>query len=147
MLPRWAQNLLEQHPGAEEPTPEVPIPSWLEDEVKKKPLWYIIRESDVVREAHPFVVYDEILKEPTQWADILATKRLEVEALAKEFIERGIRRVIFTGCGSAFFTAIHGNLLLRRFTDLTTEAIKLNELAHYFLNVDAAMLAVIEHTA
>ena len=64
MLPRWAQNLLEQHPGAEEPTPEVPIPSWLEDEVKKKPLWYIIRESDVVRDRHPFVVYDEILKEP-----------------------------------------------------------------------------------
>src|SRR5438874_5955360 len=121
MLPRWVQNLLEQHPGAEEPTPEVPIPSWLEDEVKKKPLWYIIRESDVVRDRHPFVVYDEILKEPPQWADILATKRLEVEALAKELTERGIRRVIFTRCGSAFFTAIHGNLLFRRFTDRSEE--------------------------
>jgi len=146
MLPRWAQNLLEQHPGAEEPTPEVPIPSWLEDEVKKKPLWYIIRESDVVREVHPFVVYDEILKEPTQWADILATKRLEVDALAKEFTERGIQRVIFTGCGSAFFTAIHGNLLFRRFTDLSTDAIESYELAHYFPHVDAARTAVIAHS-
>ena len=146
MLPRWVQNLLEQHPGAEEPTPEVPIPSWLEDEVKKKPLWYIIRESDVVRDRHPFAVYDELLKEPPRWADILATKRLEVEALAKELTERGIRRVIFTGCGSAFFTAIHGNLLFRRFTDLSTDAIESNELAHYFPHVDAARTAVIAHS-
>src|SRR5437764_13081898 len=99
MLPRWAQNLLEQHPGAEEPTPEVPIPSWLEDEAKNKPLWYIIRESDVVREAHPFVVYDEILKEPAQWADLLATRRLDVEGLSKEFSERAIRRVLAPGSG------------------------------------------------
>src|SRR5437588_9232618 len=115
MLPRWAQNLLEQHPGAGDPYQEVPILSWLEDEVKKKPLWYIIRESDVVREVHPFVVYDEILKEPTQWADILATKRLEVDALAKEFTQRGIQRVIFTGCGSAFLTAFHEILFFSLF--------------------------------
>src|SRR5207302_4074192 len=146
MLPRWVQNLLEQHPGAEEPTPEVPIPSWLEDEVKRRPLWYIIRESDVVREVHPFVVYDEILKEPAQWTDILATKRSEIDALAQEFTQRGVRRVIFTGCGSAFFTAIHGNLLFRRFTDLSTDAIESYELVHYFPQVDAARTAVIAHS-
>src|SRR5436309_13856210 len=101
MLPRWAQNLLEQHPGAEEPTPEVPIPSWLEDEVKKKPLWYIIRESDVVRKWHPFVVYDELLKEPTERADILATTRLEVEALAVELTDPGVGRGLCTGCRAA----------------------------------------------
>src|SRR5437016_14641484 len=105
MLPRWVQNLLEQHPGAEEPTPEVPIPSWLEDAVKKKPLWSIMRESDVVRDRHTFVVYDEILKEPPQWADRLATKRLEVEALAKELTARGLRRVVSRGRRPAFWTA------------------------------------------
>jgi glucosamine--fructose-6-phosphate aminotransferase (isomerizing) len=146
MLPRWAQNLLDQHPGADAPTQDVPIPYWLEEEVKKKPLWYIIRESEVVRHQHPFVVYDEILKEPAQWADILATKRAEVDELAKELAERGIRRVIFTGCGSAFFTAIHGSLLFRRFTDLSIEAIESYELVHYFPHVDASKTVVIAHS-
>jgi len=146
MLPRWAQNLLDQHPGADKPTAEDPIPSWLEEEVRKKPLWYIIRESEVVRDRHPFVVFDEILKQPAQWTDILATKRSEIDALAQEFTQRGVRRVIFTGCGSAFFTAIHGKLLFRRFTDLSTDAIESNELVHYFPQVDAARTAVIAHS-
>ncbi len=146
MLPRWAQNLLDQHPGADMPTAEVPIPSWLEDEVKKKPLWYIIRESEVVRDQHPFVVYDEIRKEPAQWSDILATKRPEIDALAKDFIQRDVRHVIFTGCGSAFFTAIHGHLLFRRFTDLSTDAIESYELVHYFPQVDPNRTAVIAHS-
>jgi glucosamine--fructose-6-phosphate aminotransferase (isomerizing) len=137
---------LDQHLGAEKPTADVPIPSWLEDEIKKKPLWYIIRESEVVRDRHPFVVYDEILKEPAQWTDILATKQSEIDALAQEFMTRGIRHVIFTGCGSAFFTAIHGNLLFRRFTDLSTDVIESYELVHYFPQVDAARTAVIAHS-
>src|SRR5437879_13145452 len=146
MLPRWAQNLLDQHPGADKPTAEDPIPSWLEDEVRKKSLWYIIRESEVVRDRHPFVVFDEILKEPAQWTDILATKRSEIDALAQEFTQRGVRRVIFTGCGSAFFTAIHGNLLFRRFTDLSTDVIESNELVHYFHKVNAAKTEGIAHS-
>jgi len=146
MLPRWAQNLLDKHPGAALPTAEAPIPAWLEEEARKKPLWYIIRESDVVREQHPFVVYDEIVKEPTQWGEILATKRAEIDVLARELVQRGIRRIIFTGCGSAFFTAIHGGLLFRRFTNLSTDVIESYELVHYFPRVDAATTAVIAHS-
>ena len=146
MLPRWAQNLLDNHPGASMPTAESPIPAWLEEEARKKPLWYIIRESEVVRDRHPFVVYDEIVKEPSQWGDILATKRSEIELLAREFAERGIQRVIFTGCGSAFFTAIHGSLIFRRFTDLHVDAIESYELLHYFPRVDAARTAVVAHS-
>lgn len=91
-------------------------------------------------------MYDEILKEPAQWTEILATMRSEIDALAQEFMARGIRQVIFTGCGSAFFTAIHGNLLFRRFTDLSTDAIESYELTHYFPQVDPARTAVIAHS-
>ena len=146
MLPRWAQNLLDQHPGADRPTAAAPIPSWLEEEIARKPLWYTIRESEVVRDRHPFVVHDEIVKEPAQWADILATKRSEIASLAQEFKDRGIQRVIFTGCGSAFFTAIHGSLLFRRYTDLSADANESYELVHYFPRVDADKTAVIAHS-
>lgn len=122
-----------------------PIPAWLEEEVKKRPLWYIIREAEEVRTQHPFLVYEEILKEPEQWAEILE-RRDDVKRIAQALRERDIQEVIFTGCGSAFFTAMHGAMIFEHLTGLRTRAIESYELVHYFPPVNPEHAAVIAHS-
>ena len=51
-LPQWAQKLLDKHPGAKRPSVEDPMPTWLEEELKKMPLWAYIRGTDDVRRGH-----------------------------------------------------------------------------------------------
>ncbi|HEY8346443.1 MAG TPA: SIS domain-containing protein [Symbiobacteriaceae bacterium] len=144
-LPRWAQRLMEQHPGAEMPTADNPIPAWLEEEAKKRPLWYTIREAKEVRTGHPYLVYDELIKQPNQWAEILEQPE-QVIRMADLLRQRDIREVIFTGCGSAFFTALHGAYTFERFTGIRTRAVESYELVHYFPPVDRKHTAVIAHS-
>ncbi len=37
-LPQWAQELMDEHPDAKRPSVEDPMPAWLEEKLKKKPL-------------------------------------------------------------------------------------------------------------
>ena len=77
-FPRWAQQLLDRHPGASAPTAQEPTPAWLLDELRQTPLWYIIREAQEVRRQHPFLVFDEIEREPDQWQEILDRMAVDV---------------------------------------------------------------------
>jgi glutamine---fructose-6-phosphate transaminase (isomerizing) len=146
-LPRWAQRLKDAHPDAEMPTRENPIPDWLEQEARKVPLWYIIREAPGPRDAHPFLLHAEIHRQPDQWREIIDGHGDEVRGLAARIRERGVSTVIFTGCGSAFFTAIHGAFTWGRLAPhLRSSAIESYELLHYFPEIDPGSTLVIGHS-
>jgi len=144
-MPRWAKVLMEKH-GVSTPPARGEVPSWLREEVEKTPLWYIIREAHEVRSAHPYLLIDELRKEPGQWKEILATLRPATAAVADAIVARGIKEIIFTGCGSAFFTALHGEFLVERLSGIRCRAIESFELLHYFPEVDPAHTLVIAHS-
>lgn len=145
-LPRWATKLVERHPGAEMPTRDNPIPDWLAEETAKTPLWYIIREASETRDRHPYLLHKEIHRQPDQWEEILNGYWPRVTALAEDLDDLGIERIITTGCGSAYFTAIHGAFTLARLAGLDAVEIESYELAHYFPKVDPATTLVIGHS-
>lgn len=145
-LPTWARELKEQHPDGAMPTREDPIPPWLAEETRKMPLWYIIRGADAPRDEHPFRLHEEVLRQPDQWQEILAWYWDQVERLADDLMGRGIERIITTGCGSAFFTALHGEAVLPALSGIDTRAIESFELTHYFPNVDAGSTLVVAHS-
>ncbi len=144
-MPRWAEELFAQHPNAEPITKDHAVPEWLEEEVRKTPLWYTIRGGQARTEA-PYLLIDEIHKEPDQWQEILDTLPDAVEALAKKIVDKGIRETIFTGCGSAFFTALHGELTFPTLSGIRSRAIESFELEQYFPEVDASHTLVIAHS-
>jgi glutamine---fructose-6-phosphate transaminase (isomerizing) len=146
-LPRWARRLKDAHPGGEMPTRDHPIPDWLAQEARKVPLWYIIREAPGPRDAHPFLLHGEIHRQPGQWREILDGTGDQVAAIAGAVRARGVRTVIFTGCGSAFFTAIHGAFTWNQVAPhLRCSAVESYELVHYFPAVDPATTLVVGHS-
>lgn len=144
-LPRWAKNLMSKY-NVENPPEQGEIPEWLKKEVEKKPLWYIIREAEEIRNQHPYILIEEIYKEPGQLEDIINNQKEEALRLAKILDEKGIKEVIFTGCGSAFFTALHGEFVFERLTGIRSRAIESFELFQYFPEVDPETTAVFAHS-
>jgi glutamine---fructose-6-phosphate transaminase (isomerizing) len=144
-MPRWAERIMKKHGISEPPAPGV-VPEWLRAEVEETPLWYIIREAREVRRAHPFLLVDELRKQPAQWREIIDTMQPQIAAVADAIAARAVREIIFTGCGSAFFTAIHGEFVVERLTGIRCRAIESFELLHYFPEVDPAHTAVVAHS-
>jgi glucosamine--fructose-6-phosphate aminotransferase (isomerizing) len=128
------------------PSRDTPLPGWLLEETAKTPLWYIIREAGDVPTAHPYLLHNEIHKQPSQWDDIVANCQSMVDTVAAQLHEWGIRQVITTGCGSAFFTAIHGEFTIPRLSGLPATAVESFELANYFPRVDLESTLVIAHS-
>lgn len=131
-LPRWAQKLLDKNPDAERPTPENPLPAWLEEELQRVPLWYHIREAtDDPRFAPPYHLIEDIhrqpllLREGMAWGDRLAN-------LADRIIAEGYEHFVFIGCGSAYYTSLLGAYLFPRLTGLTAEGMEAWEFHNYF---------------
>ena len=145
-VPRWAQQLLDRHPGEPMAQPDETIPQWLLEEAGRTPLWYIIREAAEPRTAHPFLVFDEIEKEPAQWQEILETLDPAVEQVANAITARAINHVIFTGCGSAFFTAMYGASTFSHYTPMRAEAVESYELTHYFPRLDPDHTLLVAHS-
>lgn len=145
-LPRWAQELKDRHPGAAAPTRAEPIPDWLAEEARRMPLWYIIRGAEQARHEHPFLLYEEIRRQPDQWDEIVATYWPRVGELAATLRGKRIDQVIFTGCGSAFFSAIHGAYTWPRLTGTAASAVESHELTHYFPPVDPSTTLVVAHS-
>ncbi len=145
-LPRWVQPLLQRHPGEPLPTADDPVPGWLLDEARRTPLWYLIRESSEVRSHHPYLVFDEIRRQPDQWQEILDRLDRDAARIGDVFRQRQIVRVIFTGCGSAFFTAMHGATTWSHFSSLDAVAIESYELVHYFPRVDPGHTLLVAHS-
>lgn len=144
-MPRWAEKLMKKHGISEPPEPGV-VPEWLRAEVDETPLWYIIREAKEVRRSHPYLLIDELSKQPAQWRDILSTLRPAVKAMADAIVSRDTQQIIFTGCGSAFFTCIHGEFVVQRLAGIQCRAIESFELLNYFPEVDPKRTAVVAHS-
>ena len=144
-MPRWAEVLMKKH-GVSEPPAAGVIPEWLREEVESTPLWYIIREAKEVRHQHPYLLVEELRKQPGQWREILETLWPEIVAVADAIATRGTKEILFTGCGSAFFTAIHGEFVVERLAGIRCGAIESFELLHYFPNIDPNSTVVIAHS-
>ncbi len=86
------------------------------------------------RSAHPYWMYEEITATPAALDRALnpdATGREQSAALGRRLAEA--RRVVLTGCGTAYHAALVGASFLRDFTDgrVDARAIEAFELAHY----------------
>ena len=144
-MPRWAESLMKKY-GISEPPPAGAVPEWLRGEVERTPLWYIIREAKEVRRAHPYLLFEELRKQPAQWREILATLGPAIEAVAEAIVARGTKEIIFIGCGSAFFTAIHGAFVVERLSGIRCRTVESFELLHYFPDVDPPHTVVVAHS-
>ena len=58
--------------------------------------------------------------------------RPELAALARRLVERGVRRLVFTGCGSAFHAAELGAFLFRQWTGWSTESHESHEFSRHW---------------
>ena len=121
--PRWAESIMKKH-GISEPPAAGVVPDWLCIEVEKVPLWYIIREAKEVRSAHPYLLVEELRKQPGQWREIINTLPSAIGAVADAIVARGVKEIIFTGCGSAFFTAMHGEYIVERLAGIRCRAVE-----------------------
>lgn len=144
-MPRWAEKLMKKY-GISEPPPAGAVPEWLRNEVETTPLWYIIREAKEVRRAHPYLLIEELRKQPAQWLEILHNLRPAIEAVANAIVARETKEIIFIGCGSAFFTAIHGEFVVERLSGIRCRALESFELLHYFPEADPAHTVVVGHS-
>lgn len=144
-MPRWAVSLMQKH-GIDVPPAAGVVPEWLHEEVEKTPLWYIIREAKEVRHAHPYLLVEELRKQPAQWREILDSLRGQIGAVAQAIVARGTKEILFTGCGSAFFTALHGEFVVERLAGIRCRAVESFELLHYFPDVDPAHTVVVAHS-
>lgn len=144
-MPRWAQAIMKKH-GVTEPPTAGAIPDWLRMEVDEVPLWYIIREAKEVRRSHPYLLVEELRKQPGQWREILGTLQPAIESVAEAIVARGTREILFTGCGSAFFTALHGEFVVEHLSGLRCRAVESFELLHYFPEVESERTVVIAHS-
>lgn len=144
-MPRWAVSLMQKR-GISQPPAAGVVPEWLRDEVEKTPLWYIIREAKEVRHAHPYLLIEELRKQPAQWREILASLRPQIATVAKAVTARGTKEILFTGCGSAFFTAMHGEFVVERLAGIRCRAVESFELLHYLPDIDPAHTVVVAHS-
>ena len=130
-LPAWARELLERNPDAAPPTPDDPVPAWLEAELARVPLWARIRHTGEIRQRHPFLLIEDARAQPELMRQVIEL-RPELAALAQRLIDQGIRHVVFTGCGSAFHGAQFGSFLFRQWTGWTTESHDSLEFTHHW---------------
>ena len=130
-LPQWARELMDANPGAAPPTPDDPLPAWLEEELTRVPLWARIRGTTDIRQGHPYLLIEDVRRQPALMRQAAAL-RPELAALARSLVARGVRRLVFTGCGSAFHTAELGAFLFRQWTGWSTECHESHEFSNHW---------------
>jgi hypothetical protein len=98
--------LLDKHPDAERPTPYNPVPAWLEEELRRVPLWYHIREAtDDPRFALPYHLIEDIHRQPALLRETMAL-RDRLSEIADRIVADGYEHFVFIGCGSAYYTSL-----------------------------------------
>lgn len=122
---------MDANPGAAPPSPDDPMPAWLEEELTRVPLWARIRGTADIRQGHPYLLIEDVRRQPALMRQALDL-RPELAALARRLVERGTRRLVFTGCGSAFHAAELGAFLFRRWTGWATESHESQELSNHW---------------
>lgn len=130
-LPQWARELLEKNSGATPPTPDDPMPAWLEAELLRIPLWARIRGTHDIRQRHPYLLIEDVRAQPGLMRQVLEL-RSELAALAQRLIDQGIRHLVFSGCGSSFHGAQFGAFLCRQWTGWTSESHESQEFSNHW---------------
>ena len=130
-LPMWAQKLLDSHKGAARPSAKDPMPAWLKEEIQRKPLWYFIRGTEKPRTNHPYYLIEDVRKQPALWHEALKLEG-RIAEIANKIVRDGIEKIVFTGCGSAFFTSILGRVLTENLANIEAEAWESLEFANYY---------------
>ena len=122
---------MDANPDATAPTPDDPLPAWLEAELARVPLWARIRGTTDIRQGHPYLLIEDVRRQPALMRQA-AERRPELVALARRLVARGIRRLVFTGCGSAFHAAELGAFLFRHWTGWSAESVESLELVNHW---------------
>ncbi len=122
---------MDANPGAAPPTPDDPLPVWLEEELARVPLWARIRGTGDMRQGHPYFLIEDIRRQPELMRQVV-DMRSELAGLARRLVERGIRRLVFAGCGSAFHTAELGAFLFRQWAKWSTESHESQEFSNHW---------------
>jgi len=131
MLPRWAQRLLERHPGEPLLTPDNPLPPWLEAELRDVPLAYQLRGTSVPRHEHPYHLIDDIRRQPLLWQQVLRELKEELEGCADRLVHRRVRSIVLVGSGSALFGSILGAFLFEQLAGMRARAVESLEFVNY----------------
>lgn len=131
-LPAWARRLLDGHPGAPLPTPAEPMPKWLEEELRRAPLWLHIRGSaQDPRSKAPYHLVEDVFTEPALLRETLSLAG-RMDRLVAEFVGEGIERVVFTGAGSAWYASVLAAFTLPRLAaGVSCEAVEAWEFYNY----------------
>jgi glucosamine--fructose-6-phosphate aminotransferase (isomerizing) len=123
---------LDKHSNAERPTSENPMPSWLESELRKVPLWYHIRETkEGPRFKPPFYLIEDVRRQPELLRQVLELKP-RFQTIAERIYRDGINHLVFIGCGSAYYTSVLGAFLCPRLAGVSSEAAEAWEFYNYF---------------
>lgn len=131
-LPRWAQKLLDKYPDAERPTPENPVPDWLEEELRRVPLWYHIREAtDEPRFAPPYHLIEDVRRQPALLRETMQLRE-RIEEVTERIRRNGIEHLVFIGCGSAYYTSLLSAFIFPRLTGLSAEGVEAWEFYNYY---------------
>ncbi len=131
MLPRWAQQLLERHPGEPPPTPDNPLPPWLEAELRDVPLAYQLRGTSAPRHEHPYHLIDDIRRQPLLWRQVLTELRGELEQCADRLVDRRVRSIVLVGSGSALFASVLGAFLFEQLAGIHARAVESLDFVSY----------------
>lgn len=131
-LPRWAKRLIDAYPGAEPPTPDNPMPRWLEEALRKAPLWHYIREvEEPPRRSPPYFLIEDARRQPELLRRTLGLAG-RFEEIARRIAADGVEHVVFVGCGSAYYNSVLGAFVLPRLTGLSAEAVEAWEFFNYY---------------
>jgi len=131
-LPRWARELLARHPGEPRPSPAEPVPAWLEEELRRVPLWYHIRgAADDPRFSPPYHLIEDVKRQPELLGQLLGLES-QLRELAGTLAARGCQHLVLTGCGSAYYNSILGAFLFPRMAGVTAEAVEAWEFYSYY---------------
>ena len=134
---------MDANPGAAPPTPDDPLPPWLEEELARVPLWARIRGTTDIRQGHPYLLIEDVRRQPALMRQAVEL-RPELGDLARRLVDRGVRRLVFTGCGSAFHTAELGAFLFRQWTGWSTESHESHEFSNHWRGANEPTALVLQ---
>ncbi|MGB9623973.1 MAG: hypothetical protein ACPMAQ_03860, partial [Phycisphaerae bacterium] len=103
-----------------------------EEELRRVPLWYHIREAtDDPRFASPYHLIEDIHRQTALLRETMAL-RDRLADIADRIISDGYEHFVFIGCGSAYYTSLLGSFLFPRLTGLTAEGVEAWEFRNYW---------------
>ncbi|MEM3658230.1 MAG: SIS domain-containing protein [Candidatus Hadarchaeum sp.] len=120
------------------------MPKWLEDELRRIPLWYHIREAtDDPRFSPPFHLIEDVHRQPALLRQTFALQD-QLSVLAERIVAETYEHLVFIGCGSAFYTSLLASFVFPRLTGLKAESMEAWEFYNYWQPPNSKTLLIIQ---